>query len=66
MLTDTGLLKEVTLNYTPQLAENLTAMATLAKAIGEAIRPAPSLREVGCSEVLRERIVKVEKFNFIP
>ena len=57
MLTDTGLLKEVTLNSTPQLAENLTAMATQAKAIGEIIKPAPSLRQVNCGAVLSETIV---------
>ena len=66
MLTDTGLLKEVSLNSTPQLAENLTAMATLAKAIGEAIKPMPSLTQVDCGDVLSETIVKVDKFRLFP
>lgn len=66
MLTDTGLLKEVTLNSTPQLAENLTAMAALAKAIGETIKPTPSLRQVDCGAVLSEKIVKVEKLTLLP
>ena len=63
MLHETGLLKEVTLNSTPQLAENLNAMATLAKSIGEAIKPSPSLTQEDCGNVLSETIVKVEKFK---
>lgn len=66
MLTDTGLLKEVTLNSTPQLAENLTAMAALAKAIGDTIKPKPSLRQMDCGAVLSEKIVKVEKLTLLP
>jgi hypothetical protein len=62
-LTDTGLLNEVTLNSTPQLAENLNAMAALAKAIGEAVKPGPSLARVECGEVVSERIIKIQKFT---
>lgn len=66
MFTDTGLLKEVALNSTPQLAENLTAMATLAKAIGDAIKPVPTLAQVDCGAVISEKIVKVERLKLLP
>ncbi len=67
MLTDTGLLKEVTLNSTHQLAENLTAMATLAKAMSEAVRPVPpSIAREECGNVVSDTIVKVEKFRLFP
>jgi hypothetical protein len=66
MFTDTGLLKQVTLNSTPQLAENLTAMAALAKAIGEATKPVSTFAQADCGAVLSEKINKVERFKISP
>ena len=66
MFTDAGLLKEVSLNSTPQLAENLTAMAALAKAIGEVTKPVPTITRVDCGAVFSETIVKVVKFKLFP
>ncbi|TSA00735.1 MAG: hypothetical protein D4R81_07290 [Nitrospiraceae bacterium] len=66
MFTDTGLLKQVSLNSTPQLAENLTAMAAVAKAIVEGIKPVPIVAQVACGKVLSETIISVKRLMIDP
>lgn len=61
VFSDAGLLHQVTLNSTPQLADNIKALAELTKALGEATKSA-TVMGVGanCGEV-REIITKVER-----
>ncbi len=61
-LSDAGLLHQVTLNSTPQLAENIKALAELTKALGEATKSAAGMVvQPGCGEVVLETIKKVER-----
>lgn len=66
LFNDAGLLKQVTVNSTPQLAETLTAMAALAKSIGEATKPGVGLAQANCGTVLSEKIDKVERLTISP
>ncbi len=66
LFNDAGLLKQVTVNSTPQLAETLTAMAALAKSIGEATKPGVSMAQADCGPVLSEKIDKVERLQVSP
>jgi hypothetical protein len=66
LFNDAGLLKQVTVNSTPQLAETLTAMAALAKSIGEAAKPGVSMAQADCGTVLSEKIDKVERLQVSP
>lgn len=66
LFNDAGLLKQVTVNSTPQLAETITAMAALAKSIGEATKPTVAIAQVDCGAVLSETIEKVERLAVTP
>ena len=66
LFNDAGLLKQVTVNSTPQLADTLTAMAALAKSVGESTKPGVSLAQVDCGPVLSETIDKVDRLTVSP
>ncbi len=52
MFSDAGLLHQVTLNSTPQLADNIKALAELTKALGEATKSAAVMgMAANCGEV---------------
>lgn len=62
MFSDAGLLHQVTLNSTPQLADNIKALAELAKALGEATKSsaAMGMMAANCGEIT-ETITRVER-----
>lgn len=61
MFSDAGLLHQVTLNSTPQLADNIKALAELTKALGEATKSATVMgAAANCGEI-NETITKVER-----
>lgn len=61
MLAENGTLKQVILNSTPQTAENLNAMASLVKAIGDAIpKPIGNFLATDCGAIM-ETIVLMDR-----
>jgi hypothetical protein len=60
---DNGVLKQVSLNSTPQVAETIKALAELTEKVGTALRASAKGAETACGAVTSETITSVKRLK---